>query len=68
MQVSLGDPRGRYRRPRRRRRGVGLEGLSLHSYTGRSRPGVVLGHGYLAEPAIERGVQLLALVVRRQWA
>jgi GntR family transcriptional regulator / MocR family aminotransferase len=50
------------------RNGVGIEGLSLHSYTGRSRPGVVLGHGYLAEPAIERGVQLLALVVRRQWA
>jgi len=42
------------------RRGVGLEGLSLHSYTGRCRPGLVLGHAYLAEPAIERGVELLA--------
>jgi GntR family transcriptional regulator/MocR family aminotransferase len=42
------------------RHGVGIEGLSLHSYTGECRPGVVLGHAYLAEPAIERGVRLLA--------
>ena len=42
------------------RHGVGLEGLSLHSYTGGCRPGLVLGHGYLAEAAIERGVRLLA--------
>jgi GntR family transcriptional regulator / MocR family aminotransferase len=42
------------------RRGVGIEGLSLHSYTGDCPPGLVLGHGYLAEPAIERGVHLLA--------
>jgi GntR family transcriptional regulator / MocR family aminotransferase len=42
------------------RRGVGVEGLSLHSYTGNCRPGLLLGHGYLAEPAIERGVRLLA--------
>jgi GntR family transcriptional regulator / MocR family aminotransferase len=42
------------------RHGVGIEGLSLHSYTGECRPGLVLGHGYLAEPAIERGVRLLA--------
>lgn len=41
------------------RRGVGLEGLSLHSYTGDCRPGVVLGHAYMAEPAIERGLELL---------
>src|SRR5215217_2165152 len=41
------------------RRGVGIEGLSLHSYAGDCRPGVVLGHDHLAEPAIERGVQLL---------
>ena len=40
--------------------GVGIEGLSLHSYTGGSPPGVVLGHGCMAEPAIERGVELLA--------
>ena len=42
------------------RRGVGIEGLSLHSYTGDCPPGLVLGHAYLSEPAIERGVQLLA--------
>jgi GntR family transcriptional regulator/MocR family aminotransferase len=42
------------------RRGVGLEGLSLHSYTGDYSPGVVLGHGHLTEPAIERGVELIA--------
>lgn len=42
------------------RRGVGLEGLSLHSYTGECPPGLVLGHAYLAEPSITRGVQLLA--------
>jgi GntR family transcriptional regulator/MocR family aminotransferase len=42
------------------RRAVGIEGLSLHSYTGDCPPGLVLGHAYMAEPAIERGVQLLA--------
>jgi GntR family transcriptional regulator / MocR family aminotransferase len=42
------------------RRGVGIEGLSLHSYAGECPPGRVLGHGYLAEPAIERGVRRLA--------
>jgi GntR family transcriptional regulator/MocR family aminotransferase len=42
------------------RRGVGLEGLSLHSYTGDSPPGVVLGHASMAEAAIERGIQRLA--------
>jgi GntR family transcriptional regulator / MocR family aminotransferase len=42
------------------RRGVGIEGLSLHSYTGDSPPGLVLGHAHLSEPAIGRGVQLLA--------
>jgi GntR family transcriptional regulator/MocR family aminotransferase len=42
------------------RHGVGIEGLSLHSYTGNSGPGLVLGHAYLNEPAIERGVRLLA--------
>jgi GntR family transcriptional regulator/MocR family aminotransferase len=41
------------------RQGVGLEGLSLHSYTGDCPPGLVLGYAYMAEPAIERGVQLL---------
>src|SRR5215211_3359036 len=42
------------------RHGVGVEGLSLHSYTGHCPPGLVLGHAYLAEPAIERGLRLLA--------
>jgi GntR family transcriptional regulator / MocR family aminotransferase len=42
------------------RAGVGIEGLSLHSYTGDCPPGLVLGHAYLAEPAIERGIRLLA--------
>ena len=41
------------------RRGVGIEGLSLHSYTGDGPPGLVLGHAYMAEPAIERGMQLV---------
>ena len=41
------------------RRGVGIEGLSLHSYTGNCPPGLVLGHAHMAEPAIERGVRLL---------
>jgi GntR family transcriptional regulator/MocR family aminotransferase len=45
------------------RRGVGIEGLSLHSYTGDCPPGLVLGHGYMAEPAIERGIHLLAKTV-----
>jgi GntR family transcriptional regulator/MocR family aminotransferase len=47
------------------RHGVGIEGLSLHSYTGDCPPGAVLGHGYLAEPAIERGVELLAKAASR---
>jgi GntR family transcriptional regulator / MocR family aminotransferase len=41
------------------RHGVGIEGLSLHSYTGDCPPGLVLGHAHMAEPAIERGVRLL---------
>jgi GntR family transcriptional regulator / MocR family aminotransferase len=42
------------------RHGVGIEGLSLHSYTGDCPPGLVLGHAYMAEPAIKRGTQMLA--------
>ena len=42
------------------RRSIGLDGLSLHSYTGDCPPGLVLGHAYMAEPAIEHGVELLA--------
>src|SRR5581483_717428 len=45
------------------RQAVGIEGLSLHRYTGRCPPGLVLGHAHLPEPAIERGVQLLARTV-----
>ena len=41
------------------RRGVGLEGLALHSYTGDCGPGLVLGHAYMPEAAIDRGVRLL---------
>jgi GntR family transcriptional regulator/MocR family aminotransferase len=41
------------------RHGVGIEGLSLHSYSGDCPPGLVLGHAHQAEPAIERGVRLL---------
>ena len=43
------------------RHGVGIEGLSLHSYTGECPPGLVLGHAYMSEPAIHRGVQLLGV-------
>jgi GntR family transcriptional regulator/MocR family aminotransferase len=46
------------------RHGVGIEGLSLHSYAGETEPGLVLGHAYLAPPAIEHGVALLADAVR----
>lgn len=46
------------------RRGVGTEGLSLHSYTQDCPPGLVLGHAYMAAPAIERGIELLAEAVR----
>jgi GntR family transcriptional regulator / MocR family aminotransferase len=41
-------------------RGVGVEGLSLHRWAGSGEPGLLLGHGSLAEPAIERGIRLLA--------
>ena len=41
------------------RHGLGLEGLSLHSYAGDCPPGLVLGHAHLAEAAIERGVRLM---------
>ncbi len=40
-------------------RGVGVEGLALHSFTPGGRPGLVLGYGNLSEPAIEQGVRLL---------
>jgi GntR family transcriptional regulator/MocR family aminotransferase len=42
-----------------RSRGVGLDGLAPHSARP-ARPGVILGYGRIAEPAIERGVRELA--------
>ena len=39
--------------------GVGLEGLSLHSYTGTTTPGLVIGCGSLPEPAIDHALKLL---------
>jgi GntR family transcriptional regulator/MocR family aminotransferase len=40
-------------------RGVGVEGLALHHFIPSGGPGLVLGYGNLAEPAIEQGVRLL---------
>jgi GntR family transcriptional regulator/MocR family aminotransferase len=39
-------------------RGVGLEGLALHRYAPGGPPGLVLGYGNLAEPAIRQGIRL----------
>jgi GntR family transcriptional regulator / MocR family aminotransferase len=44
-------------------RGVGVEGMSLHSFTGSAAPALVLGFASLPEPAIVRGVRLLAEAV-----
>jgi GntR family transcriptional regulator/MocR family aminotransferase len=41
-------------------RGVGMEGLSWHRFRDGGPPGVLLGYGNLAPPAIEQGVRLLA--------
>jgi GntR family transcriptional regulator/MocR family aminotransferase len=41
-------------------RGVGVEGLALHRFESGGDPGLVLGFGGLAEPAIEHGIRLLA--------
>jgi GntR family transcriptional regulator / MocR family aminotransferase len=43
-------------------RGVGLDSLAPHSARPAS-PGVILGYGRIAEPAIERGVRALAGVI-----
>ncbi len=40
--------------------GVGLEGLALHRFASSGPPGLVLGFACLSEPAIERGIRLLA--------
>jgi GntR family transcriptional regulator / MocR family aminotransferase len=41
-------------------RGLGLEGLSLHSFTGSAPAALVMGFANLPEPAIARGIRLLA--------
>lgn len=41
-------------------RGVGVEGLALHRFHPAGPPGLVLGFGCLSEPAIDRGIRLLA--------
>jgi GntR family transcriptional regulator/MocR family aminotransferase len=46
-------------------RGVGVEGLSLHRFSSGGAPGLVLGYGNLAEPALEQGVRLLAQALDR---
>lgn len=42
------------------KRGVGLEGLALHRFSPHGPPGLVLGFACLSEPALERGIRLLA--------
>ncbi|HEY3772002.1 MAG TPA: PLP-dependent aminotransferase family protein [Solirubrobacteraceae bacterium] len=48
------------------RRGVGLEGVALHSYTGAAAPGLVIGCGSLPEPAIDRALALLGAALPRE--
>ena len=43
-------------------RGVGLDSLAAHSARP-GRPGVILGYGRIAEPAIDRGVRALAAAI-----
>ncbi len=45
-------------------RGVGLEGLALHRFKPGGPPGLVLGFACLPEPAMERGIRLLADALR----
>ena len=42
------------------RASVGIEGLSLHSYTATASPGLVFGHAHLAPPAITQGLRRLS--------
>jgi GntR family transcriptional regulator/MocR family aminotransferase len=44
-------------------RGVGIEGVALHRFASGGPPGLVLGFACLSEPAIERGIRLLAEAV-----
>lgn len=41
------------------KRGVGAEGLAMHSFTAHGAGGVLLGYGNLSEPAIHQGIHLL---------
>jgi GntR family transcriptional regulator/MocR family aminotransferase len=41
-------------------RGVGFDRLSLHRFDPQGPPGLVLGFACLAEPAIDRGIRLIA--------
>jgi GntR family transcriptional regulator/MocR family aminotransferase len=41
-------------------RGVGVEGLALHRFDPAGPPGLVVGFACLSEPAIDRGIRLLA--------
>lgn len=47
-------------------RGVGVEGLALHSYAARRPPALVLGFACLPEPTITRGIGILAEVIFSQ--
>jgi GntR family transcriptional regulator / MocR family aminotransferase len=47
-------------------RGVGIEGLAAHRFTHGGAPGVMLGFANLPEPAIERGIALLAQALAEQ--
>jgi len=42
------------------RRGVAVQGLEHHHYDHTGAPGLVLGYGNLAEPALRQGLKLLA--------
>ena len=44
-------------------RGIGVEGLSLHTHTARSPPTLVLGFASLPEPTISRAIRLLGEAV-----
>jgi len=45
-------------------RGIGVEGLSLHTFTAKSPPTLVLGFASLSEPGIARGIRLLAKTMK----
>jgi GntR family transcriptional regulator / MocR family aminotransferase len=43
--------------------GIGVEGATAGRISSRGPPGVVLGYANLSEPAIERGIELLAAAI-----